>query len=253
VLCAIVFCAIVAQGAAAQGTTAFTCKEKKEAGGVGFSRAHCTPADAVASGAKFEHVEIANGVETEITGNNENTGAETVGTSPGVLNAVIGGVGFENQCPTISGTGTMANSLAGEEMIASGTGTITFSGCTVVKPVGQECKIKGGEVATAKIKVTTAGQTEPMFAKIEPAEGTTFGSITYEGCKTAGLNGVYSITGSIKTKPDGSTVKFTEAETTEQGTLKLGGQKAGIGGVGTLKGRKAGSGEAFTALGLTTK
>jgi len=87
VVCALVLSAVVAQSASAVGTTGFTCKEKKEPGGAGFSDAHCK--SEVATGAKFEHVAIPEGTQTEGRVTNEKTASET--TASTVAIRVAGG------------------------------------------------------------------------------------------------------------------------------------------------------------------
>ncbi len=244
-LCALAFSAFAAQSASAvfSGTTAFTCKEKPEPGGAGFSKAHCKEADKVASGAKYEHVPIANDTTTDLRGSNAGTAGEEA--VPTTLRSTNSGVELELKATTVSGTGSMHNHLTGEEHIATGTGVITYSGVTVTKPAGKGCKVftdklpgkeKGteGVVDTRELKASTAGQ--GMGLKFEPAEGTVFASFIIEGCSVSAFNKTYEVTGSVVSSSiDGATVNFTETQTTGQETLKLGGQKAGIEGTLTLE------------------
>ena len=90
-----------------------------------------------------------------------------------------------------------------------------------------------------------------MEGKLEPYEGTLFAQFEIEGCSIAALNGIYEVKGSIRCPGDGSTVECTRTATTAQGTLTLRGQKAGISVSTTATGR-ANSGEAYTALAVTT-
>lgn len=248
-LCALVFSAFAAQGAGAVtlGTTGFTCKEKKEPGGAGFSGPHCTAADVVKTGAKYEHVAIAQNQVTEGRVTNTTTGGET---QVARLKSTIAGVEVELQATGTLGEATGTNKLAanGEHFI-EGTGQTSYSGVSVTKPAGKGCKVKAGEFKTKLLKGTSAGQ--GMEGKLEPAEGTTFGEFEIEGCSIAAINGVYQITGSIKCPGDGATVLCTHAATTAQGTLKMRGQKAGVEVTTTATGR-ANSTEAFTPLAVTT-
>lgn len=248
-LCALAFSAFAAQSAAAatNGTTGFTCKEKKEPGGAGFSGAHCRAADAVASGAKYEHVAIAQNQVTEGRVTNTATGGETTAAR---LRSTLAGVEVELQATGTLGEATGTNKLAanGEHFI-EGTGQTTYSGVTVTRPAGKGCKMKGGELKTKLLRGTSAGQ--GMEGKLEPAEGETFAEFTIEGCSIAALNNVYKLTGNIKCPGDGATVLCTHAATTAQGTLKWSGQKAGVEVTTTATGR-ANSTEAFTPLAVTT-
>jgi len=265
-LCALVFSAFAAQSASAalSGTTGFTCKLKAVEGGAGFSKAHCKTADAVASGAKYEHVAIANGTTTELTGTNELTPGEGVKNSS--LKTTVAGTAIELVATGVSGTGTMSNSLVGEEHIASGatntsaTTGITYTGVTVTAPGGGVCTaeessgVNPGMISTKPLKASTAGQ--GMGLKFEPASGTQFAEFFISGASCpAAVKGVQKVFGTVVTTSiDGATSNFTETQTTEQGTLRYGaatGPKAGLEGLLTLKTR-ANSTEAFTPLASTT-
>ena len=120
---------LAAQGAVAatNGKTAFTCKERKEAGGAGFSKAHCTNADAVGSGAKFEHVQIASGTTTEVSVSNETTGGST---PPLASKNTMGGVAVPFTATKVTGSGSLENAVdagTGEHYI-HGEGVLTFTG-----------------------------------------------------------------------------------------------------------------------------
>lgn len=258
-LCALFVSAITAEGASAKGTTAYTCREKTVPGGEGFSKAHCKRADAVATGAKYEHVAIANGTTTEVSVTNAKTTSETSGAEPFFLAGTIGGIPVELKATTVSGTGTMSNSEVGGEMLATGTGAIVFSGVTILKPAGQGCVVKGSTLTTKQLKSTSAGQPSPeeesnaqMFRRTEPNEGTIFAEIPIEKCTTTTLNNTFNVTGSVKGRPDGATTVFTTADTSEQATLKLAGQTATLHGKITFSGKKS-TDTAFTPLSVTTK
>lgn len=257
-LCALVASAIAAQGASAKGTTAFTCA-KATGTGAGFSREHCKRADAVGSGAKFEHKEIANGTTTEVIVTNAKTNSETNAPEPFLFGGSIAGIPIELKATTVSGTGTVSNSEVSGEMIASGTGTIIYTGVTVTKPAGQGCKVKEEKITTAKLKSTSQGQPTPeeesnaeMFRKTEPNQGTIFAAISIEGCTTTALNGTFNVTGSIKGRPDGATTVFTTEDTKNQNTLKLAGQSATLNGKITFSSKKS-TDTTFTPLSVTTR
>lgn len=247
VLCAFALSAVVAQSAAGaiKGTTGFTCKEKKEAGGAGFSDAHCKTA--VGTGAKFEHVGIPEGVTTEGRVTNTLTGGAT---EPAFLHSVQSGVELELKATETVGEALGSNKVNAEgEHFAEGTGKTTYSGVTVVKPAGKGCVVKGGEIVTKELRGTSLGQ--GMEGKLTPASEETFATFTIEGCTIAALNGVYEVKGSINCSGQGSTVICDRTATTAQKTLKLRGQTAGVSVTTTATGRKN-STEPFTPLGVTT-
>jgi hypothetical protein len=252
-LCALAFSAIAAQGASAsKGTTAFTCKEKKEKGGAGFSKAHCKPGDAVGSGASFEHVAVAPGTATEISGTNKNTGSNTNEATQVQLRAPSAGIDYELSVGVVEGVGSVTNATTetGEHYV-HGVATITFKEVTVTKPSGKGCVVKGGIITTNELKATTQGQGD--FLKFEPNAGEVLTSYTIEGCSTTGVNGVYEVKGSIKCPVEGATVTCTHSDTTTQGTLSDRGQKAGVAGTMTLSAKELAAGdEAFTPLSVTT-
>lgn len=252
--CALVFSAAMAQSAMAipTGTTGFTCSSK--AALKDYSDVHCKTF--VGSGGSFGHVTITDGVVTEVIESNESTGGATV---PSFLASTISGVEVQLEATGVSASGTgenMKDGTSGEHTVLK-TGTITYTGVTVSKPAGLGCKVFETEalanekmVSTTKLKATSAGQ--GMAVKIEPNEGTTFANFWISGCSITALNGKYSATGSVKTSSiEGATTLFTHANTTEQGTLKLRGQVAGLNGLVTTKGR-ANPTEEFTPISPTT-
>lgn len=230
VLCALMFSAIAAQGAfaATSGTTAFTCVPVEPAQ-TGFSDAHCkTPS----SSGHFVHKVLAANPTPEIEGTNAATKNETKEAEPAVLLTTAGGLETEIVCTTVSSTGTLENVLTGEVHLVKGTGVvIKYSGCTVPKPASQGCKIPSGTITTNTVKSETVGETSVKFS---PATGTEFVSITFEGCKTAGLNKAYAVIGTVSATPSGATLNVNIAKNAES-TLEFGGQKAGLKQVETLK------------------
>ena len=148
----------------------------------------------------------------------------------------------------MSGSGSMHNALVGGEHVATGTGSLTATGVEVVKPSGNGCKVftdiestktagEEGVVHSRPLKATTAGQGDATEIRTRKWTMVLF-TFIISNCKTTSFNRTYEVTGSVKTSSiDGATSNFTEANTTEQGTLKLGGQKAGINGLLTISGR----------------
>ncbi|HEX5609268.1 MAG TPA: hypothetical protein VFX45_04150 [Solirubrobacterales bacterium] len=246
-LCALIVSAVAAQSAGAAGTTAYTCAESAPGG---FSDAHCKTQS---EGGGFVHKAINNNLTTELTGSNETTEGSKDST---VLKATVAGVALTISAHTNTVSGWMTNAEEGGEMFAHGEGTATktevtaSNGCTV-RTDGPDMLNEVGVVHTEVIKGTTKGQGDAV--KFEPKVGTVLGRFILEGCTPAGLNGTYTVTGSVKsTTVNGATVNFTHADTTTQNTLKLNGAiKAGIEGTITFKSR-AKSADKYVALSATT-
>lgn len=251
--------ALAAPGAAAEGTTAFTCKKVTPAEHTaGFKDAHCK--NATAAFADYEHFEIKEGTTTEVSATNNKTGEEV---SVWKLTTAVAGVEVEFQATALAAQGSMTNSISGVEHIASGTGTATFTGVKVTKPAGKGCIVKTDElpgktpgpeavVDTRLLNATTAGQGDAI--KLEPNAGQVIASFFVEKCTLPTLNKTYEVTGAVKsTNVNGATIEFTHEQTTKQGTLKVNGQSAGIEGTLTSSGRDPALGETqYTPLSTTT-
>lgn len=254
-ICMIVLSAVAAAGASAKGTTVFTCVRESSAVHR-FADAHCKVPSVGGDTGMYELKKF--NVPTQLSGSNGETCNETKEACPTVLTSVVAGAELRVTATGVSLSGETENVLEGEEMVARGTTTITHEGATVTVPSGKGCEIEGGKFSTNKLKLTTAGQPaeeKGMFIKFEPNVGSAIGSFTVKGCTGTAekFNKKYELTGSVKGTPDGGTVNFTEAGTTGQGTLFLNGQKAGIDGSLTFKGRAEESTEAFTALAPETE
>ncbi|HEX5608657.1 MAG TPA: hypothetical protein VFX45_01035 [Solirubrobacterales bacterium] len=257
-LCALLGSAIAAQGASAvSGTTAFTCKAGAgDVGGKTYTTDHCKPSEAAG---EFGHYKITEGTSTELAGNSNGEVAK--------LKATIAGAAVTFTSSSATGSGTMENKVdVSGEHYAHGEGTIVFNEITVSTPkcfaYTDEGGAKGakGTVDTEKLTVTTKGQGGAL--KLTPATGEIFARfwVLDANKKTSAEGGecpigsTYTITGSIKGVPDGATARMTHAESTAQGTLKLGtGAKVGIEGVVALEGRDSKiEGDTFKPLSVTT-
>jgi hypothetical protein len=246
-LCALLLSAVAAEGASAAGTTGYTCVKGK-----GTLRGeHCLTSGGAP--AEYGHVAVPINTTTEGTVTNEKTGGEKVN---GKLKATIAGAAITLTATGAIGNGWGTNAEEGGEMYGHGEGTTTFTGVTATGG----CKIftdsgagKGeeGVIHTEPLKATSKGHGDS--GKLEPKEGTVFARFTLEGCTNSGINGTYTVTGSIKpTVIAGSTVSYTHTNTTEQNTLKLNGTiKAGIEIETTGRGR-ANSSEPYSTGGATT-
>lgn len=218
------------------GTTAFTCKKKETAGGSGFSKAHCKAEDEVTTGAEYEQVAVAEETKTEALGTNKDTAGENQITK---LKSTIAGVALELQASEVVTSGWLEDfrNTLGEHFV-HGEASIHYTGVKVTAPAGKGCKVKGEEITTNTLRGFSAGQ--GMAGRVEPASGETFAAFTIEGCSIAGLNKIYEVKGFVSCPVDGATLTCTEKATTEQGGLKMAGQKVGIEGGSTISGRAEG-------------
>jgi hypothetical protein len=235
-LCALVLGAVSAQSAiAVKGTTLFTCKN--EGPGHNFTKSHCKAGDFSPGNGEFEHVPIKEGTTTELKGSNVGNGADTNTTVVTTLKSTIAGVsvGMQTTGVLLQGWVTNAKDPGTGEHYFHGRFKITHTGATVTAPKEKGCKIKGEEIVSKELAFTSAGKGDAVA--ISPVEGTVLEAIEVEGCSMAGLNGTYELKGSISCPLDGATITCTHASTTEQGTLTLKGQKAGIEGTVTVSGR----------------
>jgi len=259
--CVLVLSAVAAQSAAAiSGTTAFTC-QKTEAGGAGFSKSHCRAADAVASGAQYAHLAIAQDKPTELKISNETTGGETESL---VLKPNNGS--FELKAATVAGEGEITNSLdASQEHYVRGGALIkltkvtlipvsfVFTGCKIFSndPKTNEPGVEG-EIDLEPLSLTTTKQGDSL--KLAPTTGEAFAKFWIKECSLTEpqLEHQYTLTGSLSGSPDGATLNFTHAKTTEQKSLKINTVVFGVAGSLTLSGKSPGEGGSFTPLSFTT-
>jgi hypothetical protein len=228
-VCMIAFGAFSAAGASAE-QRAFTCAPESIING--WKDAHC-----VSKGTgiqPFNKTEIT--ALTKFVTTNAATAANTTAATTSKLKGTISGLETEVQCTELAGEGELTN--AAESV--SGTGTDKYSGCTVTKPAGRECKVKGGAVTTNVLKATTVGQAENTI-KVSPNAGTEFAKVAIEGClANKPPTAEYPVSGSLIAVVSGATTTTTHTAITTQGTLTFGGNAAGIESAHTL--RMAGAG-----------
>jgi hypothetical protein len=214
--------------AATSGTTAFTCT--KQAPKKPFSDEHCLTRPGGTANT-FGHVAIAEGTETAITGSNAKTANSTTAAAPAVLNLFWSTIPEEVKCTGVTSTGTLRNQLLGKDHHIAGTGiVITYTGCTMPLPAGQDCEIVGGTIKTNSLKATSNGS----GVVFEPATaGTAFVNINTTHCKNTALNGSFPITGTVTAIPNGATLEVTKA--TSESTLKFAGGNAILQQIVTLR------------------
>jgi hypothetical protein len=220
-LTAIIISSIAA--ASASANTAYECASATA--GAKFSDEHCK---FFGAGLGFRHVEIAPNSSTPITLTNRTTGAEW---STLKLKSVQAGVTLEIQALTASGSGFINNKEEFGTMYAEAFGTLGLYNVSVTAPAGKGCKVSGGTIVTKVLRMTTKGLSNQL--KLSPESGS-IAKFSVEGCSVAALNHAYELTGSVTGATTGTTTNFTHAATTEQGTLQLFGQKAGLEGSITI-------------------
>jgi len=264
VLCAVLGGVLGAQTAlgATKGTTAFTCKEKKEPSGAGFSKAHCKKEDAVGTGAKYEHVGVAQNIATEVSGSNQTTEGASQAF---ILKYTMAGVSFTFTATGVTATGSLENRLdASGEHYVQGEASLKFTGvtssvtgCKVYADLGGETG-EAGVIQTEKLLLTTKGQGDKV--KIEPKVGEVLARYWQKECKVEALNGTDTVGGSLTGTPNGSTIQFNHAETTAANTLR--GTPETSGGIGAPTGMEGAltiqakdpsiGGDTFRAISPTT-
>jgi hypothetical protein len=241
--CAFLFNAVMAPSAfAVEETAPFTCVKKAEAGGAGFSKAHCRPADEVKSGASYELQEINPEASTAFEGDNEKLGANTTESISAHMSGTIAGMKITITWRGVTVTG-------GHITLDPFPTTLTIFTPHIVihKPVidigPKACRVKGEEIKTNKL-VGTA-EAKSMEIEFKPESGETIMTIGFEGegCALAGKS--FNVTGSFKAIPNGATLETTEASTKG---LKFAGQQASFTSVTTLRGAENGN-----PIGFTTK
>lgn len=252
-ICALVFCAVAAQGASAaegKNTTAFTCVEG--GGERDFSDAHCDNNVGAGKGT-FGHVVLPLNEKTSISITNEKTKNETKEAASTVLKGTIVGIKSEIVCKTVSGTGSLTNEEPSSKVHrVKGIVEAKFTSCTAPKPA-LGCKVKEPIAVSSNVEGVEGLGTEKnqMGLEFKPT-GEHFASVTLEGCLIAGTyntDGTAIATGtpSNTAKWSGATSVFTAAMTKE--TLKLAGNAAEVESTTTVS--KAGGGHPISLTTVT--
>lgn len=237
-----------ASAATVKGTTGFTCKEV--AAGTGkFTKSHCRGSD-LGTG-NFEHVAFKEKTTTELKATNEATSEETKARQSLTIRSSLFGFLLQITAGSVTGSGTLSNTVSGKEHLTEGEGSLTFSEVVVKSPSEKACVVEGEKIETAKLKLTTAGQ--GMAVRFEPVAGDVLASFSIKNCSVAALNGLYELKGTLKGTPEGATINFIHETTTAKNTLRLRGQRAGIEGSFTFSGRDAELGDVtYTPISPTT-
>jgi hypothetical protein len=251
---ALLACVVMAQGATAAKNRLFTCKKGAVVGANDFSREHCKAEDVLGTTGKgpFQEISVIKQTEFELT--NAKTGPFTETPTNLTVRGTRAGIELEFQATSLSSTGLIENTEEEGEEVVKGTSTLHFTGVTVLKPAGKGCEVEstggtGGAIDSELLATTTKGEPTRSF-KVAPGSGTVLAKFKVKSCTVAALNGTYELTGSITFTTDGATATSTEAGVTEQGTLFLSGQKAGLAGTYTTTGRLNNT-EVYTPVFLT--
>jgi hypothetical protein len=222
-LLALVVCSFAAANASAE-QKAYACIEgstPKE-----FSDAHCVTPNTTSG---TFHLSVEPESSVSITGTNAKTASSTTASTPAVLNGTLSGIETELECSKVSGSGSLTNAAAS----VSGKGTINYTECIVKKPAGKECLVSGGAVTTNPLTATTVGQAANKL-KFSPETGTEFTKIKIEHCTVAALNNSFPVTGTLLGNTSGATTTTVASTVKTEGTLKFGGNPAGLGGSITI-------------------
>jgi hypothetical protein len=228
VLCALALSAFASASASAAAGRAFTCTTTAPTEIKNFSDEHCIVPTAAGKGTRG-HVLVPVGTETKISATNAKTASSTTAAFPMTLRITIAGVKTHITCKKVSGTGTLTNAATS----VSGSGTLNYTECEVVEPMGKGCVV--GSI-TAAVKATTVGQTENNKLKFEPSvAGGNLATIHISGCANEVPPAAnYPLTGSFVATTEGATTSTTLAGTEAENKLKVGGNKAGLEGKITI-------------------
>jgi hypothetical protein len=222
VLCALAFAALAAANASA-AQRAYACEE---GGAHQWEDEHCLVPNTT-TGA-FHHQLLPTSA-TNITVTNARTISGTTAAAVQKLRGTLVGVQAEVQCTGVAGTGSLANAAAS----VTGTGTLTYSGCTVTQPPGKGCVVTGGSVPTNTLEATTVGQTAGHVL-IEPVNGFILATVPISKCSTAALNNIWPVEGSLVAKTNGATATTTHEEVTVWEEFFWGIEEAGLEGAVTI-------------------
>jgi hypothetical protein len=182
-LCALLFSAIAVQSAAAvvgTNTTAFACVKQDKAV-FKFADAHCDVESVNGDTGQYEHSTISGATEIEVT--NVTTGEAK---STQVLEGKPFKVSTKIECTTLTGKGTVSNSEPSAKVHkVTGSGTLNYSGCTVVKPA--KCTVKEpivakiGSVEIQEGLVGPKAEVNAMGLEVKAPAGEPFTNVELQG------------------------------------------------------------------------
>lgn len=213
-LCAVCVCGFGAANASA--TTFFECRQAAVPHTATFTDSNCTNMSFTNTG-DFTRVVVSANFPTIVR-------ADPVPLSQFVFKANVGGIEVQIQCSKAAFAGTGTNQEVEGLMQYVGTSiSVAFGECTVSKPVGGNCKVKGSGFEIPNAKSTTFMKTETETReKFTPTSGSVLAELTLEGCKVGAMNATFKLEGGVVGIPIGSNLSFT-AQSSEEGGLKFAG------------------------------
>lgn len=221
-LCALVFSAFAAQGAAAatNGTTTFTCRSD----GVGvkdFKTEHCVPGE---SGTAFGHAEVPENTVTHFTASNEKTDATTSGSTRMTMKTTIAGAAVHIDATGMHATGTLENMKAGSGEHTASAVVSTFK-LTGVTETLHSCVVTGlpggpGTIEFKELVATTAGQEMGIKFSALAGPAAVLAEFELTGCPPISPLTI-KVFGSFKCIPSGATIVCNHEEITASKTLRI--------------------------------
>lgn len=128
--------------------------------------------------------------------NNNNVILKRTATGPIKLETTLAGVVTQIGCESYGGEKTAHNYAEGEIHGFKGEGFMTFSGCTVTKPVASGCTVSPIE-SVPLVETSEDLIAELMRVLFQPKEGSKFMTISLSGCA---LKGTYTVEGKARSQ-----------------------------------------------------
>jgi hypothetical protein len=223
-LVAIVVCAFAAANASAE-QKAFSCQTGVTP--LEYKDAHCVTVVPTAE-ATLGLKELGSGVA--ITATNAKTASGTTAAEPSILAGTVSGIETELKCTGLEGTGTLTNATSS----VTGSGTLIYTGCSVLKPAGKSCVVgNSGKITTKALTASDVGLASNKL-KFSPTTGTEFTKIKIESCTVAPLNAEFLVSGTVTGNTSGATTTTSVATVKSEKTLTFAGNPAGLGGAITI-------------------
>jgi hypothetical protein len=216
-LSALSICAFAAFGVS--NAAAMTLHECKAETGTGTKYTDSTCSTESKTGT-FQTVTLPLNTNVELEPTLTPTGEPPV--THAVLASTVAGIAIEITCTALSSGNTIAKNVTGN--IVEGSGSTTFTGCTLAKPTGTGCVVKspgaGGGTITTNLLTT---KTSEMNTKFSPPVSGVFVEIEFSGCTPAALNGVKAVKGFVNGV---QTTNTSQTFNSGAGELTFGGQEA---------------------------
>lgn len=225
-LCFSVVCMCVIAVSSASADRIHECK-KVSPGGTGDTAKRYTSAECEtenASSGEFRTVPVA-----------ANTPLTPTATSNFTIATPFFGINFVTTCTGVTSSNTVAtNGESGGSTFASGTGKLSFTGCSVTAPAGRGCTVPS-TITTSELNFKTDASGN---IKYEPSAGEVFVTIPVSGCSAEALNGNKEVKGTGQsTRKSAPTQEFSAASGSK---LTFAGQVSTLSGSYHFKGPNGG-------------